>query len=193
MQIKLPRGLVVALALFGGLGLTAAMLSWLSPSPLAPDVSGWLFREARQGSFEPALADVQPGRWKGIYIHHSNTPGGDATTVLDASSDGGRYGPPDHFVIGNGDGLGDGVVQYTRRWVEQRPAGSPAAGARIDPAWISICVIGDMDRMPPTDLQRVRLEQLLQALQERLGISAEGVIQLDRPESSAGLGRRFAE
>jgi hypothetical protein len=165
----------------------------LSPLPLAPDVFGTLFTTSN--SVEPAFAGVhlESGRWTAIYIRHSKTPAGDATTLAEMARQGGASGPPDHFVVGNGDGLGDGEVQVTRLWAEQLAGGPPAPGEQLDRGWVSICLIGDFDRNRPTEAQRRSLSQLVAALQERLDLPADRLVHLDRPDSAAGIGRRFSE
>jgi hypothetical protein len=65
-----------------------------------------------------------PKKWKTVVFHHSATTAGSA-----AAFD--RYhkqtlGDPDgikyHFVIGNGNGSGDGVIEITDRWRKQMDA-----------------------------------------------------------------------
>jgi hypothetical protein len=183
----------VALLLFGGLGLTTLLLAVLSPSPMAPDVFGRLFVGDSKTTIDSAFEGVVRGRWTRIYIHHSNTPGGDANTLADRSRADGQSGPPDHFVIGNGDGMEDGEVQVTARWAAQLPAGSPAGGRSIDEGWISICLIGDFDRTRPTEAQRQRLSQLVQEMESRLGLGRDRLTFLHNADSATGIGRRFAE
>ena len=193
VAVGVPRGLIVALMLFGGLGLTTLLLSVLSPSPMAPDVSGRLFVRDATMTLDSAFEGVVPGRWTRIYVHHSNTPGGDASTLADQVPTDRRNGPADHFVIGNGDGMEDGEVQITTRWAQQLPAGAPATGQPIERSWISICLIGDFDRNRLTDAQRQRLGQLLMEIESRLGIGRDRLVMLNVTDSPAGVGARFRE
>ncbi len=188
----LPRGVIVGGALLAALGVTCILLAILSPSPLTPDVTARLFvTSTGVEPLESVVAPAAPGRWDTIYIHHSKTPGGDTSTLADLARARGIVGPPDHFVIGNGDGMGDGEVQVTSRWSEQSPAASPAPGARIEPGCISICLIGDFDRMRPTEAQRASLARLLGVLEDRLQLGADRVLQLSQEGSAAGVGRHF--
>ena len=202
--IKSSRPAIVAGALVAALGLTAGLLAWASPTPLTPDAVGRLLATSEAGSHEPAgsgggifdavfqtARPVAAGRWRAIYVHQSQTPGGDAATLADAAAVRGVSGPADHFVIGNGLGAGDGEVQFTPRWDEQRPAAPPAAGAGVDAACVSICLVGDFDRAPPTAAQVARLRGLIAALRGRLDIPPDGVHVLRAAPGPAGAGRFF--
>lgn len=192
------RRLIVGGALLAALGLTTALLALLSPSPLDPDISGRLFasgeapRSLEPDAFEPIFRtseQARRGRWSAVYIHHSNTTGGNAATLAESARARGISGPPDHFVIGNGDGMHDGEVQFTPRWDQQAPAGAPVAGVRVEPQCISICLIGDFDHHRPTAAQQQRLAQLLAALNQRLDLPTDQVHSLARPDSAAGMGQ----
>ena len=184
-----PRGLIVSIALVGALGLTTALLALLSPSPLSPDFAGQLAKaeESLDRLFD-LEADIHPDRWTAVYVHHSNTPSGNASTLADAARERGILGTPDHFVIGNGDGMVDGEIQFTERWTRQLPAASPALGVRVEPDCISVCLIGDFDRNRPTVEQQARLDQLLAALIERLNLGPDAVVRVIAKDSAAGMG-----
>jgi hypothetical protein len=131
---------------------------------------------------------VQLDRWHYIYIHQSKTPGGNANTLDEGLSD----GVADHFIIGNGDGLTDGELQISQRWNHQQSAASPSKTVKVDPDCISICIVGDLDRTAPTQMQLARLGQLVQALQLRCRIPATHVEWVTEPGSrQAGLGKHF--
>ena len=146
------------------------------------------------GEFDAAFqtrVPIRPGRWQYVYVHQSKTPGGDAATLADAAAAWGVSGPADHFVIGNGSGCGDGEVQFTPRWDEQRPAAPPVAGASVRADCVSVCVVGDFDRLPPTAAQVRRLRGLLASLRGRLGVGEGQVVVLRDAPTAAGLGRDF--
>jgi hypothetical protein len=186
------RKFVVFSSLVGVLTLTSALLLALAPAPLTADAASSLFAVD-----QPATLDVifdtnvpaNPGRWKYIYIHHSRTPAGNATTL--AADARGPLGMGDHFVIGNGDGAIDGEIQVGQRWMQQAPAAAPVKGSKIDPACISICLVGDFDRTVPTSTQMRRLAQLVGTLQGRHQIPAANVQLMDQAASAAGVGRYF--
>jgi hypothetical protein len=159
---------------------------------LAPGVSGAassLFAVGAPDSLDAIFQTAEPmphSGWKYVYIHHSLTPSGSAATLGESA-----YGLADHFVIGNGDGCGDGEVQVAQRWHRQKPAGRMPTVASIDPACISICLIGDFNRARPTQTQMLRLGQLVAALQDRCGIPAANVHLRETDGSVSGVGRYF--
>jgi hypothetical protein len=186
------RSFLVLSSLVGVLTLTSVLLRAMQGAPLTPDAASSLMASESRASlnviFQTQAAST-PNRWKAIFIHHSHTPGGSATTLAPAGSPDGAAG--DHFVVGNGDGAVDGEIQFTQRWNLQQAAGPVPGAANIDPACVSICVVGDFDRTAPTPTQLKRLEHLVQTLQERFRIPAGQVWLLDLPGSPAGAGRYF--
>lgn len=178
----LSRRAIVTCALLGALGITTALLTILSPRPLAPDVSGRLFatgQEARSLDFEPVFQTRVPPRpdyWTGILVRSSGTNAGDAATVAEQARAPGVAGPPDHFVIGNGQGMGDGEIQFTSRWADQLPAGSVE-----EQRWIAICMVGNPAVEGPTEAQRARLQALTEALCSRLEIPRKRVVVRPAP------------
>jgi hypothetical protein len=182
------RRVVVFVTLVSVLTLTSALLLALSPAPLKPDSSNSLFAvdtpEAMDAVFQTQTS-AKPGRWKYIYVHQSRTGGGSAATLTPEGE------PRDHFVIGNGNGTVDGEIQVTQHWNEQTSAQPPVGASKIDPACISICLVGDFDHTMPTAMQIRRLGQLVNALQGRLDVPAGQVLLMSQPGSSAGMGKYF--
>lgn len=185
------RKFIVFTSLVGMLTLTSALLLALAPAPLTPDASSSLYAvespRALDAIFDTKLPSKR-GQWKYIYVRHSRTAAGDAVSLAEANGGGGLG---DHFVIGNGDGAADGEIQLGYRWDQQLPAAPPLGASEIDPACVSICLIGDFDTTVPTPVQLRRATQLVAALQGRLGIPADRVILIDQPASAAGIGRYF--
>ena len=184
------RNVVVFVSLFGALAVTSALLLALAPAPLTGNGIVSLFAvdtpKNLDGVFNQIHKDVPPSRWKYIYIHQSKSISGSALTLADGSTF------TDHFVVGNGDGCVDGEIQMTPLWTGQESIGTPPAGvSQMDPACISICVIGDFDQSAPTTTQARRLEQLVGTLQHRLGITATRVLTVDQANSAAGIGKSF--
>ena len=175
------RNVVVLGSLFGALALTSVLLLALSPAPLSPDATRSLFALDNADLFDQvfrAPASFEPAQWKHVFIHHSGAPAGS-----------GQQSEGDHFVIGNGNGCGDGEIQMTQRWLQQ--ARATPAGARVNPACITICLVGDFEQGEPTAAQRQRLQQLVQAIQSRCGIAAVDVLPDNTPDTRAALGRLF--
>jgi len=111
--------------------------------------------------------------WRGVVLHHSATPSGNAA-YLD------RIHPPGaaadclafHFLIGNGLGAADGEIQVGARWRRQTPGPFGSAGKGD---LVNICLVGDLARQPPTRMQMASLTHLLRYLQGRFGLSCRDV------------------
>lgn len=183
------RRVIVLSSLVTVLTLTSALLLALAPAPLTPDGASSLFAidapQTMDAIFQTDVP-VTTSRWKYIYVHHSRTISGSATTLA-TSADGAN----DHFVIGNGDGCVDGEIQLGQRWNKQIAASPPVGAKEIDPDCISICLVGDFDHAAPTPAQLSRLTQLVSAIQTRLHIRGKNVIQLEQSGAATGVGRYF--
>lgn len=116
-------------------------------------------------------------RWTGIVVHHSGEPAGDADSIARKHLALGYQGLGYHFLIGNGNGLGDGVIHVGYRWNEQLPGAhvSGPLGDLHNQRSIAICMIGNGDRRPFTDRQIAQLVNLVQRLQKQLDIPAKNV------------------
>ena len=134
-------------------------------------------------------APVDQERWKGIVIHHLGAPAGDAESIHRLHRSYGFHGLGYHFLIGNGNGLGDGVVHVGYRWNQQLP-GVHTIGPNADyhnQHSIGICLIGNGDRRPFTDRQIRNLQILVDGLQRGLELPRH-VVKLHRdtaPEVSS--------
>jgi hypothetical protein len=184
------RKLYILLSLVIVMSATSVLLLAMRTDPLVPDTSRSLVAVDAPGSIERVFDTKVPldaGRWSYIFIHHSQTPGGNADSLAEGDGD----GLIDHFVIGNGDGCADGAIQIGRRWDQQRPAGRISGIDRMDPQCISICLIGDFDHGAPTPTQMHRLGQLVTALQKRLKVAGDHVWVVNADQSPAGAGRNF--
>lgn len=121
-------------------------------------------------------APVRRGRWKYIVIHHS---GVDEGTVKGMD----RYhrevrhmenGLAYHFVIGNGNGMGDGEIAVGNRWREQLDGGHLRSLAQ-DKVAIGICLVGNFDEHAPSEKQMRSLNALVRVLMMRCDLSAKAV------------------
>jgi hypothetical protein len=189
---KKHRKFIVFTCLIGVLTLTSALLMALAPAPLTPDAASSLFAIDAPRTLDVIFETQKPlipARWKYIYIHHSGTATGNALTLGDAGHD--QNGMGDHFVIGNGDGAVDGEIQIGQRWNRQISALPPSGATEIDPACISICLVGDFDRTVPTPTQLRRLGQLVGALQGQLHIRQDSILLITPTHQAAGIGRYF--
>jgi N-acetyl-anhydromuramyl-L-alanine amidase AmpD len=118
-------------------------------------------------------------RWTGIVIHHLGDPAGDPESITRRHLSKGYQGLGYHFLIGNGNGLGDGVIHVGYRWNQQQPGahvpGRSQLASHHNQHSIAICVIGNGDRRPFTDRQMAQLASLVQRLQAQLKIPARNV------------------
>ena len=110
-------------------------------------------------------------KWAAIVIHHSDTANGNAT-IFD------KYHKSKHwdgvgydFVIGNGTNSGDGQVEVTFRWRQQRIG----AHCKTPNNWanknaVGICLVGKFNQTLPTARQMQSLVKLVRFLQDRYRI-----------------------
>ena len=187
------RRFTVLVSLIGVLTFTSALLLALAPAPLNPQASSSLFAiDAPQSLdvlFDSPNVPVQAGRWHYIYLHHSQSVSGNAQILAEQGS-----GLCDHFVIGNGDGCGDGEVQVGQRWTQQlEPGKAPGANWMLRSDCISICLIGDFNQTRPTPTQQRRLIQLVSTLQGRLQIPRSRVLFDVKTAGPVGVGGYFPE
>lgn len=133
-------------------------------------------------SLSPALqksitgAPVKAGRWKYIVIHHAAVDEGNLKS-LDRYHREERHmenGLAYHFLIGNGNGMGDGEIAVGNRWKRQLDGGHLASVAQNRTA-LGICLIGNFDKHPPTPKQLRSLEELIRALMTRCNLGASAV------------------
>ena len=111
--------------------------------------------------------------WKAIIIHHSATHKGNADKFDDFHKNGQKWiGIGYDFVIGNGRGSGDGLVEVTFRWREQiagaHVGDTPGNWANEDA--VGICLVGDFTKTSPTYRQMQSLVRLVRFLQQRYQI-----------------------
>ena len=120
--------------------------------------------------------DVYKG-WKHIVIHHSATNAGSVKAFNQYHTQQGYGGVAYHFVIGNGNGMQDGEVQETFRWQQQ------IAGTHVTVnSWdhnvfgIGICLVGNLDKSPPTPAQMASLTKLIAKLKKNHDIQNDKII-----------------
>jgi hypothetical protein len=120
--------------------------------------------------FYPNKAD-RP--WRYIVLHHSASTAGNYDEIDREHRkllgfDGCGY----HFVIGNGNGSGDGQIEVAQRW-DQQKQGVHCRNARshdVDEYGIGICLVGDLDQQPPTPRQVAASQALVNYLSQRYRI-----------------------
>ena len=171
-----PRVVKVLAALLISMTTGAVVLMILGDNP--PSAGPFcLSAYYRLDSVDHALRSrVVPaaGSWHSIEIAFSGTRGGNIQRLADAR---GLADPADldcHFLVGNGVGAGDGEIQTTESWLNQRPI-RPSATWRGDERTIRVYLVGNGVSSLATDYQLKRLETLLESLCRRFNISPDAV------------------
>jgi hypothetical protein len=137
----------------------------------------------------PASVAVTTARpWTVIVLHHSATKRGSSTLFDKMHREKGWDGVGYDFVIGNGTDTGDGELEVTYRWRDQKD-GSHAKG--WNDVAIGICLVGNYEEGPPTPAQRDTLVRLLRHLRRRFGIPAERVVGHKALNPTLCPGKRF--
>ena len=80
-------------------------------------------------------------------------------------------------MIGNGTGSGDGQIEVAQRWNNQKQ-GVHCRNARshdVDEYGIGICLVGDLDKQPPTPRQIAAAQALIAHLSQRYNIAQSRV------------------
>jgi hypothetical protein len=172
--------------------------------PVATDVaSGEIAQNAQSASpfrlaslpssLEPVVA---PRRWKYIVVHHSATAEGSVESIDAAHRQrkdaAGKpwLGIGYHFVIGNGRGMADGLVEPTFRWREQLH-GAHAGNRLYNDEGIGICLIGDFQQREPTPRQVSAARELIACLKREYTIRADCVLRHRDVNASECPGRRL--
>jgi len=185
----------------------AAGCSPKAPTSLAPlpsprlSVATPTFRISRS---EPAPKPRQkvrewdcanPRPWKHIVIHHSATAVGNAAAFDRDHRARGFDELGYHFVIDNGHGGRDGLVEVGPRWRLQKwgahCGGTP--GNEYNNHGIGICLVGDFTNAMPSAAQLASLRKLVLYLMDAYKIPAENVIShREAPKAhTACPGRKF--
>ena len=174
--------------------LGAVILNALGHNP--PSAGAFcLSRYNLLGSVEKAIvsrADQSHNYWNQIEIQYSNTESGNIEQLAALSN----LESPDHihyhFIICNGNGGHDGLIQPTEKWQRQSPilvqasrdrlflAGSsrdeePDSRYTIPEQTIYICVIANSETSLPTNFQVKRAEELAGELCRKFNIQPEFV------------------
>ena len=145
------------------------------PAPSGPD------RSARAASAPREWVPVGAARpWRWVVVHHSATPDGSVAAFDRMHKLKGWDECGYHFVIGNGDGAGDGQIQVGPRWPKQKwGAHAKTADNRYNDYGVGICLVGNFENTRPTQKQLASLAKLTAYLQQTYGISAGNVVGHD--------------
>ncbi|MDR3210676.1 MAG: peptidoglycan recognition protein family protein [Planctomycetota bacterium] len=127
-----------------------------------------------------ASASLSP-RWRRIVVHHSASTSGNAEIFDRFHREERKWenGLGYHFVIGNGQGMGDGEVAVGNRWREQIDGAhvrGTAGGDNLNASSIGIALVGNFQDSLPTPRQLAALKGLVNYLRQAAGISLAEVI-----------------
>ena len=103
-------------------------------------------------------------------IHGTGSPAASASGLADNHQRvrGIGGGMAYHFVIGNGHGIADGSLVIGPRWLAGTASGA-GDDISLDRGTISICLVGDFNRAPPSLKQLQTLDELLDYLTGKIG------------------------
>lgn len=134
--------------------------------------------------------DVPAREWTSIVIHHTATDRGDVASIHETHVAKKWLGIGYHFVIGNGNGMGDGAIEPTFRWREQLH-GAHAGEEEYNEHGVGICLVGNFEEHAPTPQQMAAVRQLVSTLKREYGIPAERVIGHSEVKATACPGKHF--
>lgn len=164
-----------------------------APSPSPASSSPGASADNRPTSAELAAWSVPIRRsWQYIVVHHSASATGNAAAIDRWHRDRGFDGLGYDFVIGNGTGSGDGVVEVGYRWKQQLVgAHAKTAGNFMNEHGIGICLVGDFTRTKPTAAQMRSLDRLCTFLAQYCGIPAAALRMHGDVKSTECPGKYF--
>ena len=157
-------------------------------------------REGRTVAYTPGVGAVprdwvpgaRPRQWRYIVIHHSATDGGNADKFAAGHAAKGWDELGYHFVIGNGAGSRDGLVEVGSRWPKQKwGAHAKTPDNRYNDYGIGICLVGNFDDGRPTPRQLAALNKLTAYLMARYDIPEHRVIGHNDCKPTACPGRHL--
>ncbi|MGF1634860.1 MAG: N-acetylmuramoyl-L-alanine amidase [Phycisphaerae bacterium] len=170
------------------------------PTPLPrPQTQPPAFRRpsADKLAHVPTAWYPEPGAtrsWTWIVVHHSATDGGSASAFHRAHQNKGWDELGYHFVIGNGQGSGDGVIEVGPRWNKQKwGAHAKTPDNRFNDHGIGICLVGNFENSRPTQAQLRSLARLIGYLMVENNIPEDKVIGHRDTKDTQCPGRYFTE
>lgn len=125
--------------------------------------------------------EVAARKWETIVLHHSATEGA-TVAAIDAAHRERKdakgtpwLGIGYHFVVGDGDGMADGLVEPTFRWRDQLH-GAHSGDRKHNDTGIGICLVGNFDDHPPSQRQIAATKKLIADLQTTYSIESANVL-----------------
>jgi LysM repeat protein len=164
------------------LGRIARLNNLPKPDQIYPGQTLLVPMDPSAGSIDPTQlkeidrADVTPGRWKNIVIHHSASTK-DSPAIMDRyhRRNGMENGLAYHFVIGGGGlRMEDGEFYIGDRWKHQLQGGH-VHSEKLNDESIGICLVGNFNDAPPTPKQMQVLADLIGHLMDLCGLTPDDV------------------
>lgn len=138
----------------------------------------------------PWRPKVDAREWRHIVLHHTATDSGSVERIHESHIAKGWLGIGYHFLIGNGNGMADGVVEPTFRW-RQQLHGAHAGKDEYNQHGIGICLVGNFQETNPTEGQLAAVKQLVAALRGEYSIPSSRVIGHNEVKATACPGQNF--
>jgi len=189
--------MIVLSTLLVAMTLASTVLLLLEPAPVVPWRDLSLRAVDRTASGDAVLfattSPVRASRWEAIVIHDSGTTAGSSRSLDLLHERQGRGGMAYHFVIGNGHGAEDGLIEIGFRWERQMDGAHSGGelGEVLNQRAISICLIGDGDSYGYTEAQLQTLLWTVHRLQKHFDIPADRVFVDMQRQTGGGVGRMF--
>jgi hypothetical protein len=163
------------------------------PERAAPSAAASPGRGASVAGGDPAWRVPLTRKWKGILIHHTATDFGNMARIDKNHREvNGWLGIGYDFLIDNGDGAPDGLVETTFRWKQQIQGAHAGPGLHeYNDHWVGICLVGDFNGGRPTPKQMASLKRLVIFLQSYCGIPEENIRMHRDVRETDCPGRRF--
>lgn len=134
--------------------------------------------------------------WKHIVIHHTASESGSVESIHAAhlarkDKNGKKWmGIGYHFVIGNGQGMGDGEIEPTFRW-RQQMQGAHAGDEEYNQHGIGVCLVGNFENHSPSTAQLTAVKQLVGVMKKEYQIRSDRVVGHREVKSTACPGKHF--
>jgi hypothetical protein len=118
-------------------------------------------------------------KWNAIVVHHTATKTGSASIIDRIHKNRGFDGLGYDFIINNGNGNPDGLVEVGYRWKQQLTGAHCSSRTRNDNYWnrysIGVVLVGNFEESYPTDRQYESLAELITFLKSRYTISKSNI------------------
>ena len=141
-------------------------------SPAAPAPAAPAARDPVGVPAEAAWRVPLKRQWRGILVHHSATESGNMAEFDKYHREVNHWRMVGYdFIICNGNGGPDGLIETTDRWRLQIEGAHAGKGLyEYNEHWVGICLVGDFSDHRPSPKQLASLRRLVNYLQARCGI-----------------------